>query len=227
MNHTGVYYLRTLTALFAGAAVLPKVQGPTGHAVRRELQRILTTDPQFKTKPQFDWSQFNWDWVNTLAELLRKPLFIMLVLAIGVGVYFVVRRLTPYLQGMAGEGRTDSDAAAAKETWGKNDFNSCYQQALDHAAAAEYRAAVIALHKATVAYLFNHALIVMDGKKYTNNDLKRKLAVADQTLCQPFAMISARAEVAGFSDNEINPVDFNEALAVFEKYFLNDRRGRP
>jgi hypothetical protein len=219
-------HLRFNSLFIAGAAVLAQEARPTGQTVRRELQHILNTDPLFKPKWQFDWGQLNWDWVEHVADLLRNPLFILLILAFGMGIIFLLRRLAPYFQGAAGENRGGFGVNGFGGTEKSDGFNACYQEALRRAAVAEYREAAMALHKATVAYLFVHVIPATTGKTYTNNDIKRKLA-GNHQLAPAFAVITTLAEIAGFSANTVKPADFQQALAAFKKCFLTDHRGRP
>ena len=225
MKRNRDFWLRPLFFFYAGVPLLGKGEGPTSKAVRRELQRILSSDPLFKQERQFDWSRLDWEWINTLADLIRYPLLILLLFGIGLGCYFLLLNLAPYLRGAAGEGVFNVNNAARRgREPEQNTLNTYYRQALAHAAAGQYREALVALHRATVDYLLTHIIVATPGKTYTNNDLKRRLA-DHQSLYQPFAFITTYAEIAEFSTNEIKPADFSQALLLFENHFLDNRRG--
>ncbi|MGD9154423.1 MAG: hypothetical protein PVG90_02835 [Bacillota bacterium] len=221
MRNRVEHYPKLYLYLLAGVAALPGGPAPAAHEVRRQLHRILISDPLLRRAPHFDWERYlNWDLMNAVADFLRNPLLILTTLALIWIFCFVLRNLTPYLRGaglVGGAGRKAS--AKSGVTAVGDEFTACYHEALREAAAGRYRKALIALHKATVVYVLTQTMIIAPGKKYTNNDLKRKLA-AKQTLYHPFALISQYAEIASFSRNEISRADFNQSLAVFEKYFL-------
>jgi hypothetical protein len=221
MSHrVGDYSSKIISYLMAGVFAFPARSAPSGPQVRRQLQRILASDPLFRQTPPFDWGRYlNEDLLNAIANFLRNPLLILITFAVVLVFYFVLRSLSPYLRSAGLIRGAERKAPARSGATVGDEFTVYYQQALREAAAGRYRTALIALHKATVVYVLSQTMIVAPGKKYTNNDLKRKLKT-EQTLYYPFTLISQYAEIASFSRNEISQADFSQSLAAFEKYFL-------
>lgn len=206
-----------LLFLIAGLAA---EKPPGDQDVVRELQRLLGSDPFFKKpkplKLNLDWLD---SWLKGLAKVLQYPLLIVLGLAVLVGLVFLIRSFVPYMQGKSAQTRPEGGPVPQSgKTPPPNRFLLLYQRALEESGAGQYRPAMISLHKATVEYLLTRVIIMAPSKKYTNNDLKRKLA--GNALYQPFCTITNLAEIAGFSTMEVTQAHFNRALEAFESAFL-------
>lgn len=194
---------------------------PGDKDVLRELHKIIGKDPIFKEPTRS--MTLDIDWLNSalknIAKVLHDPLLITLGIAALLGLYFLIRAILPYVQGKSLPGRAPRQLSHHEKELPPNHFLTLYQLALEQSQAEQYRQALISLHKATVEYLLTKVIIAAPQKKYTNNDLKRKL-FDDKTLYQPFCIITGYAEIAGFSTMEINPADFSRALEIFETFFL-------
>lgn len=206
-----------LLFLMAGLAAR-KLPGDSD--VVRELQRLLGKDPFFKKlkplKLDLDWLE---SWLKGMAKVLKYPLLIVLGLAVLVGLYFLVRSFSPYVRAKSAPTRPEGrPAKPGEKALPPNHFLSLYRRALEESGAGQYRTAVISLHKATVEYLLTQVIAIASHKKYTNNDLKRKLT--GNALYQPFCAIANLAEIAGFSTVEITQSHFDRALEAFESAFL-------
>jgi hypothetical protein len=194
---------------------------PGEREVLRELHKILREDPLFKVQNQ----SFTWDseWLDSLmkslAQILHYPLLILLGIGVLLGLYFLIRSIAPYFQAKSFHGQSSGQLSAPEKALPPNHFVTLYRRAQEESRAGQYRQALISLHKATVEYLLTKLIIAESNRKYTNNDLKRKLA-GDKTLYQPFCIIAGYAEIAGFSAIEISQADFNRALETFESAFL-------
>jgi hypothetical protein len=201
---------------------LSEAKPPGSQAVIQELHKILREDPFFRTQ-NFFFSLDNIKWLNEffnfLAFILHYPLLILLGIAVLCGLYFLFRSIAPLVQGKSHNGASSGQFTSRKKALPPNHFLTLYQQALDQARFGHYKPALISLHKATVEYLLTKVIITGPQKKYTNNDLKKKLG-AGQALYQPFCIIAGYAEIAGFSAINITPEDFQIALEAFEKAFL-------
>lgn len=194
---------------------------PGDKDVLRELHKIIGKDPVFKepTPPM----TLNMDWLNSalknIAKVLHEPLLIVLGIAALLGLYFLIRAIVPYVQGKSPQGQSPVQLPRSEKAQPPSHFLTLYRLALDQSRAEQYRQALISLHKATVEYLLTKTVIASAHKKYSNNDLKRKL-YDNKTLYHPFCIITAYAEIAGFSTIEIHPADFSRALETFETSFL-------
>jgi hypothetical protein len=185
-------------------------ESPTDEDVRRELLRISKGNLF-----NFSFDKINFDSFFAATSMLA---WIVFILALLLGSMYFLRSVSPYL-------RNDSVWRDSKKTLfpkkdlvqGKSILN--YQQALNQAEVGEYRQAIISLHKATVDCLLSKVITSSAGKKYTNNDLKKKLK-GDSNLYQPFALIADYAEIASFSTIDLNHEDFRETLTTYEKNFL-------
>ncbi|HEX3047173.1 MAG TPA: hypothetical protein VHY08_20635, partial [Bacillota bacterium] len=194
---------------------------PGSRVVIRELHKILREDPFFKTQ-NFFFSLDKIKWLNAffdfLAFLFHYPLLILLGIAVLFGLYFLIRSITPLVKSKSFDGASSKQLISRNKALPPNHFLTLYQHSLDQARAGQYKPALISLHKATVEYLLTKIIITGSQKKYTNNDLKKRLG-ADQALYQPFCVITRYAEIAGFSAIDITPSDFQAALEAFEKAF--------
>ena len=193
---------------------------PGDKDVVRELNRLLAKDSFFKKprplKINLDWLE---SWINNAAKVLKFPLLILLGLGVAIGLYFLIRALIPYIQGKANKPHHPAEGVRESEKALPPDhFLTLYRLAVDQSLKGQYRQAMISLHKATVEYVLIRVIIVSTHKKYTNNDLKRKLA--GNTLYQPFCVITNLAEIAGFSTLDIGQSHFNQAREAFENAFL-------
>jgi hypothetical protein len=192
---------------------------PSNPEVTRELQRILS-------EPPFNNSSDTWaldnkalsDFLTFLATNLYYPLIITIVIAALFGLYFLIRRISPYIQ-------TDALSNQAIKKNPRNAAHSAdpvmvfYRQALSLSQAGEYRLALLALHKATIEFLLRKIVIAAPQKHYSNNDF-RKMLRNYKKLDQPFRLIAKYAEIAGFSIMAINQADFAQSLQAFEENFL-------
>lgn len=214
-------FLRYLSGMSRFADQLAAGKLPGEREVLRELHKILREDPFFKVQNQ----PFTWDveWLDSLlqnlARILHYPFLILLGIGVLLGLYFLIRSITPYIQAKSYHGQSSGQMSQTGKALPPDHFLTLYRLALEESRAGQYRQALISLHKATVEYLLTKLIIVESHRKYTNNDLKHKLA-GDKTLYQPFCIIAGYAEIAGFSTIEINQADFNRALETFETAFL-------
>jgi cation transport regulator ChaB len=194
---------------------------PGDKDVLRELHKIIRKDFVFKepTRPM----TLNIDWLDSalknIAQVLRDPLLIVLGIAVLTGLYFLIRAIAPYVHGKPLQRQTTAQLPQREKAPLPDHFQAFYRLALDQSQAGQYRQALISLHKATVEYLLAKVIITAPHKKYTNNDLRRKLS-GNQTLYHPFCIITTYAEIAGFSTMEVTPADFNRVLETFESVFL-------
>jgi hypothetical protein len=194
---------------------------PGDMEVLRELHKILRQDPFFREQARpVDW---NIHWLSSvfenLAKILHYPLLLILGIAILLGLYFLIRAVSPYVQVKSFQGQPAGQLPASGTGPPPDHFLALYRLALEQSRTEDYGQALISLHKATVEYLLTRIIAVSAYKKYTNNDLKRKLA-GNQTYYQPFCIIAGYAEIAGFSTIGISREDFNRALETFETSFL-------
>jgi hypothetical protein len=196
-------------------------QLPTNQEVIRELHKILREDPFFNTQNHPISLNIPWlnDFFNSLAKVLHYPLLIILLIAVLFGLYFLIRSITPYIQAKSLPGQPPKKSVNGNKSMPANYYLTLYQQSLEQSQTKQYKKALISLHKATIEYVLTKTIVSASYKKYTNNDLKKKL-LSNKTLYQPFCVITRYAEIAGFSNIEINQSDFNRALEIFEKFFL-------
>jgi hypothetical protein len=218
-------FVMVLARPFHVAFLMVAGELPGDREVIRELHKMLGKDPFFKKMKPISL-KLNLDWLNhflqKIANLFHYPLLIILGIAVLVGLYFLIRSLIPYVQGNSSQNRPVSQTTEPEKDLPPNHFLVFYRRALEQSQVGEYRQALISLHKATVEYLLAKVVITSPHKKFTNNDLKRKL-YDNHLLYQPFCIITGYAEIAGFSTIEVGPGDFSHALEAFESSFLRER----
>lgn len=202
------------------AYVILGLKPPSSREVRRVLHQLLGDRPFPETPtPTQTGSQnvihFSF---SSLAGWFRNPLLIIIIIVFLVGLFFLITNLAPYIQNEAEyQQRNKKEMSSRKVNPTQSLLDVLYQQAIRQSQIGQHRQALISLHKATVEYLLTKVMIISPGKKYTNNDLKKKLRA--QTLYQPFVLIANYAEIAGFSNAPIQEADFLKALKTFEVNF--------
>ncbi|NLY74455.1 MAG: hypothetical protein GX075_04055 [Firmicutes bacterium] len=195
-----------------GAGVLFRSRTPTDREVIRKLHQILGTYyPEWLDRINFDFLK--------LFVATRRPALLLISGVLLLGVWFLVRGLVPYLGADSDRFRTAPGKPFKKTPPAADGVTLLFREALDQAGAGDYRRAIISLHKATIEYLINRVIPTASGKKYSNNDFKKKLQ-SGSTLYRPFALIADYAEIAAFSAAPVSRSDFQTVLEAFEKNFL-------
>lgn len=187
-------------------------QAPTSLEVSRELHKILG-DNLFKFL-----DRINFD-IKSLFVMTRDPVMVLIIISLVIGGYFLFCGLAPYIRNESIQHDSFSDSTLRKSNSASNNIIMFFQQALSQSGAGDYRQAIISLHKATVEYLTTKVITSSSGKKYSNNDFKKKLK-KDSNLYHPFVLIANCAEIAGFSSAAVSQSDFTKAMETFEKHFL-------
>lgn len=196
-----------------GAGALFRSRPPTDREVIRELHQILGTNYP-------EWlDRINFDFLKTLFVATRRPALLLISGALLAGVWFLVRGLAPYFGADSDRFRPAPGKPLKKTPPAAGSVALLFREALDQAGAGDYRRAIISLHKATIEYLINRVIPTASGKKYSNNDFKKKLQPGS-TLYRPFALIADYAEIAAFSAAPVSRSDFQTVLETFEKNFL-------
>lgn len=211
--------IEALLPIKAGLTGVIQAVGPSGPAKRdviRELHRILNNDPNFSRPPAIHWRLPTRSY--NLLGALREPWLIILVITILVVLYFLLKMASPYIQGRPQNDLSKKENLKKAKKRPRQPYTELYRQALEESKAHHYREAIISLHKSTVEYLLNEAIMTKSHRKYSNNDLKRMLR--NNGLFEPFCVITGHAEIAGFSAAELGAAHFKRVLDVFEQSFL-------
>ncbi|NLW48112.1 MAG: hypothetical protein GXY86_12365 [Firmicutes bacterium] len=187
-------------------------RAPSGQEVAGELHKILGDKP---FEPP-EW--LNFDFESFLA-LTRDPVLIIMIIALLLGVYLLFKRLAPYLRYESSRSDHYSKAALKSSALASCNITKLFNLALDQAGTGEFGQAIILLHKATVEYITTKVITSSAGKKYSNNDFKRKLK-PESDLYHPFILIARYAEIAGFSNITLSQWEFDKALDAFKTHFL-------
>lgn len=187
-------------------------QAPTGREVAEELHKILGDKP-FK---HLEWLNFD---LESFLALTRDPVMMIIIIALLFGAYLLSKKLVPYLRYESGRSDLYSKAALKSSDRDSSNITKLFNLALDQAGTGEFGQAIILLHKATVEYITTKVIATSAGKKYSNNDFKRKLK-PDSDLYHPFVLIARYAEIAGFSAIALSQTEFDKALDAFKTHFL-------
>ena len=205
---------------FAVAQEGQVLTGPTDFQVGQELQKILG---EITAKPENNLTRertsLGGSGFNLLFYLLKYQLQIIVIIAFLVGVYFLVRSLSPYVRNESFRHQSFEEHTVKESKRRSNPLIALYQLALEQFEKGDYRQALISLQKATIESLLNNVIIITSGREYTNNDLKRRLK-DHPSLYKHFTTITNYAEIAGFSSADISKSDFILARDLFDENFL-------
>ncbi|MCP4136813.1 MAG: hypothetical protein GY754_37935 [bacterium] len=206
--------------LFGAAFAAAETELPTSDDVKRELGKLLTPKKNVKKTEDssFDWN-FDLSGIIDFMRMIRTPLIIALITGLAILIFFLVRKLRPYVNDSIPLGKeTGEDENAAQRKRELLPFEKLYNEAVKSAEQGACNEAVLLLHMASVSYL-QEKVIISRTTEYTNNDLKRKLRKKEQ-LFAPFCLISRFAEIAAFSEQTIAKEECASALENFKQGFL-------